>query len=44
MVIRDELHYTNKIELLRTNGEVQNSALINKCLRRIRQLKNKVGA
>lgn len=44
MVIRDELHYMNKIDMLRTKGETQNAALINKCLRKIRMLENKVGA
>lgn len=44
MVVRDKTHYMNKIDLLKSKGEVQNSALINKCLRKIRQLENKVGA
>ena len=38
MVIRDELHYQNKINLLLARGEVMNSNLIKKCQRKIRQL------
>ena len=38
MVIRDELHYTNKINLLLARGEVMNDKLIKKCQRRLRKL------
>ena len=38
MVIRNELHYENKINLLRARGEVMNQKLIKKCQRKLRKL------
>jgi len=37
-MIRDILHYENKIHLLRSRGEELNAKLIKKCQRRLRQL------
>lgn len=38
-MIRDILHYQNRINLLRSRGEEKNMNLIKKCYRKIRQLK-----
>lgn len=38
MIIRDALHYENKINLLLSRGEVMNSKLIKKCQRKLRKL------
>lgn len=38
-MIRDILHYENRINLLRSRGEEKNMNLIKKCQRKIRQIK-----
>lgn len=38
MVIRDALHYENKINLLLARGETMNQKIINKCQRKLRKL------
>ena len=40
MVIHSIEHYTNRINLLRSRGEVMNSKLIKKLERKVRQLQN----
>lgn len=44
MVVRDKLHYMNKIDLLKSKSEVMNEALIKKCLRKIRKLEKEADA
>ena len=39
-MIRDELHYRNRIELMKGRGR-ENANIIRKCERKIKQLKNK---
>ena len=38
MVLRNKQHYLNKIDLLKSKGEMVNEALIKKCMRKTRQL------
>lgn len=38
MIIRDILHYENRINLLRARGEIMNAKLIKKMERKIRKL------
>lgn len=38
MTLRNKLHYQNRIDFLRAKGEIENDALIKKCMRKIRQL------
>ena len=45
MVVRDNLHYMNRINSLKTKGEVMNETLIKKCMRKIYKLeREKAGA
>ena len=43
MIVHDVAHYENRINLLRSRGEVMNAKLIKKLERKIRQL-NETGA
>jgi hypothetical protein len=44
MVIRDKQHYLNRVDLLKSKGEMVNEALIKKCLRKIRKMDKKADA
>lgn len=39
-MVRDELHYRNRIDLMKGRGR-ENGKIIRKCERKIKQLKNK---